>query len=499
MKQDERKILLIEPPFYRLFKDTYSLDRYPLSLGYLAGTIKVKTNWDVMAYNADFYPHNDPLRVSYLAGDGFHNYLKSLENTSHPIWDEIRSVISEYNPRVVGISTKAQNFASACMVSTLAKQFNPEILVIAGGPYPSMVGVQALDCPDIDIAVRGEGENTILELLNAVEDNRKLEEIQGLVYRSDSGIVETEPREFIDDLDSLCFPHESAPQVLKDYKHYPLSAFRYIFTIRGCPYNCFFCGSREIWSRKPRFRSVNNVIEEIKGLQEMGLKTIEFADDTFGIDKQHINDMCDALIRHCPGLEWRCELPVKLVEDKTLSLMKKAGCRTIQIGIESGNNEILKKIRKNITIEDALSTCELITKHGIRLEVFFIIGFPQDTEETLNDTADAMKKVKCDKIIYSIFTPYPGTEAFEFCKENGLIHMDYDVSLYNHQSPSNCFCMNIQPDDFRKIASRIERMVDKKNSRNKIKRIFSSDSLAGMREVGIGESLQRGVKALVGK
>jgi hypothetical protein len=229
MKQDQRKILLIDPPFYRLFKDTYSLDRYPLSLGYLAGTIRKETNWSVMAYNSDFSPESETVKVSHLAGAGFNNYLNNLKELSGQLWREIKSTIAEYKPTVVGISAKSQNFASACIVAKFAKEVNEQIIVIVGGCHPSMVGPDVLNCSDIDVGVKGEGENTIVELLNRIDARKKFDSIQGIVYRKDGQIVETAPREFIIDLDSLCFPHESASEVLKDYDQYPLTAFGNIF------------------------------------------------------------------------------------------------------------------------------------------------------------------------------------------------------------------------------------------------------------------------------
>jgi hypothetical protein len=139
IKQHERNILLIEPPFYRLFKDTYSLDRYPSSLGYLAGAIRKETNWSVLVYNADFYPHSEEMKVSFLSGIGFDNYLKNLEKMSGQVWKEIKLTIEEYNPTVVGISVKSQNFASALMVAELVKTIDRQTVVIMGGA-PSFNG-----------------------------------------------------------------------------------------------------------------------------------------------------------------------------------------------------------------------------------------------------------------------------------------------------------------------------------------------------------------------
>ncbi|MBU0478446.1 B12-binding domain-containing radical SAM protein [bacterium] len=499
MKENQHKILLIEPPFFRLFKDTYSLERYPFSLGYLAGTIKKETNWNVMAYNADFNFPSELIKVSYLASTGFDNYLNNLKDLSSPMWKEIKSTISEYNPTVVGISAKSQNFASACIVAKIAKEIDKQIIVITGGPHPSMVGSGVLNCPDIDVCVKGEGERTIIELIKAIDAQKGFDTIQGIVYRKDGQIVENAPREFIEDLDSLSFPHESATEALKDYDKYPITTFENVFATRGCPYNCFFCGSRKIWGRNVRFRSPDNVIREIKALQKKGLFSIHFDDDIFGINIQYLNDLCNALIKHCPGLKWSCELHVKLVDEQRISLMKEAGCTSIKIGIESGNNEILKKMRKGFTIEQAISACKIIKTYGIRLEAFFIVGFPQETENTLNDTLVTMKKIKCDILIYSIFTPYPGTEAFEFCKENGLINDYYDISLYNHQSPANCFCINITPERFRMLVSKVEKMVDRKNWLKRMERVFSLNTFWKIQKLGIGKSLQKGIRVLTNK
>lgn len=499
MVQNERKILFIEPPFYRLFKNTYSLDRYPLSLGYLTGAVRKNTNWDAAGYNADFSPRSELIEVSYLANVGFDNYLLNLKNLSALIWEEVRRAILEYKPAVVGISAKSQNFTSACIVAKLVKEIDAKIIVIMGGPHPSMVCAEVLKCPEVDLAVIGEGEATIVELLNAIESGKNFDLIKGLVYRKNDLIIENPCREFIENLDSLTFPYDAAKGTLKDFADYPKAAFGYIFATRGCPYNCFFCGSRNIWSRRVRFRSPENVVGEIKKLQKEGIRLFHFVDDNFGVNKRYISDLCNALIKHCPGIKWDCEFHVNLVSNEVISLMKKAGCFFIQIGVESGSNEILKQMRKNITIEEAYAAARSIKKHGILLQAFFIIGFPQETEQSLNDTKAAMKKINCDVLIYSIFTPYPRTEAFEFCKEHGLLGENYDVSLYNHQSPANHFCMYIPKDRFRVLASEIEKAVDRKNKINRIKRIFSLTTFDIIKEIGISRSIKKGLKVLMRK
>lgn len=491
MDAARKRIMLIEPPFYRLFKDSYSLDRYPLGLAYLAATIRRDSGWDVKVYNADFIPRGETQSYAYLAKDGYENYLRRLRDDSSPIWAEVKSKIMEYRPHVAGISAKSQNFASACVIAHIVKEINPSTLVIVGGPHPTMVGAKALDCADIDVCVKGEGEGTILELLNAERNGHNFANIAGIAYRSGPTTSETPARQYIEDLDSLPFPHEGTNAILEDYNRYPLTAFSYVFGTRGCPNNCFFCGSREIWGRKVRFRSVGNIVKEIAALQVRGLRSVHFADDTFGVNRKFIIQLCNEMMLHCPGLKWGCEIHVRLVDDEIIALMKKAGCFQIQVGIESGNNEMLRLIRKNITIEDAFAACRLIKKHGIELEAFFMLGFPQETEASLADTVRAIEDLRCDHVVYSVFTPYPGTEAFDFCNLHGLIPEPFDVSLYNHQSPANSFCLNIPHDRFVALARKAVDLTVRKNRALRIRKILSGNLLWKIRESGLRRSVRK--------
>jgi len=222
-----------------------------------------------------------------------------------------------------------------------------------------------------------------------------------------------------------------------------------------------------------------------------GVSRVHFDDDTFGVSGGRIVELCEAIGRRCPGASWSCELHVNLIDDATVAAMAAAGCRSIQIGIESGNNAVLEAIRKGITIEKALDACRTVNRHGIEMQAFFMVCFPQETEGTLADTFAAMKKIR-GILSYSIFTPYPGTEAFEDCRRRGLVGDDFDVALHNHQSPHNCFCEHIAPDRFRRLVGRIERMVDRNNRPGPLRRVLTGrESLAAV--------LRKGVRRLAGR
>ena len=463
MKRHRKRLLLMTPPFYRLFKDTYALVKHPLSLGYLAAAVRSATDWEVLAYNADFAPVSEPFEVLYLTGRGFRDYLDTLADPWAAIWQEVQSVIAAWAPSIVGISCTSPTFASAAVTASLVRAIDPEITIIAGGPHPTVTGPQVLESPQFDLCVLGEGDRTLVNLLRALESGGDPAAVRGILYRSRHGITATPREDPIAHLDSLGFPHASAGAVLHDYDRYPLQAFQAVMATRGCRNRCFFCGSREIWSGRGRFRSPENVVEEIRRLQQRGLNFIHFDDDTFGVTSEYLCALTSALEHQCPGLRWSCETHVRLITREHLAAMKAAGCTAIQVGIESGNNHLLKLMRKGFTIEEARSACQLVREYGIDLETFFMVGFPQETEASIGDTLEAITQIASSKVIYSIFTPYPGTEAFAFCREQGLIGVDFDLSRHCHQSPENAFCTALTPERFRSLAAEVERLVSAKN------------------------------------
>ncbi|MBI4804281.1 MAG: radical SAM protein [Desulfovibrio sp.] len=413
----------------------------------------------------DFASPEEPqyYRISYLAGEGYRNYLANLNNLDADVWRQAATTVKEYAPHVVGISSKSQNFASAVRLARIVKAINKDTVVVIGGPHPSMAWPEVMKVPEIDFCVLGEGEVTLVELLNALKTGRDPADIPGLALRRNSLVERTSARELIHDLDSLPFPHASAPTTLVDYALYPPHAYQYIFATRGCPHACFYCGSRNVWSRRTRLRSIENVVAELQALRGMGLRSFLFDDDNFGINKSHLKRLCASIGENCPGITWTCEIHADLVDIDTATAMRKGGCNAVAVGIESGNDGVLRAIRKGVTVSKALEACSLLKAQGIEVRAFFIIGFPFDTEDTIADTFKAMQSPHIDKIIYSVFTPYPGTEAYDYCRDKGLIPPDFDVSLYNHQSPANHFCENIPPERFRELASRIEAFVDEKN------------------------------------
>ena len=468
-----KRIMIIDPPFKRLYHDHASLVKFPLALGYLSGAILKWTDWEVQAYNADFNPKRKAISLDNVTRirEGMARYLRTLEDPTAPIWEEVRSAITEFDPGVVGISSKTQNFPSAMRVARIAKQHSPDTLVVLGGPHATLSTHAALDCPDIDVAVLGEGEMTLVELLKARENGAPLSEVAGLACLQDGRKVFTPSRANMPDLDELPFPAQAAPRVLRDYESYPAEAFGYVFSARGCPYACTFCESKAIWTQKTRWRSPENVVRELKLLMERGVRYVYFDDDTFGIHPRYIAELCSLIETECPKLKWGCEITVGVVKERSVEYMRRSGCVRVNIGIESGNNRILRSVKKGHTIEKAYPAVDLCRRKGIEVGAFFMVGFPEETEETLQDTLTAIKKMNADNIMLSIFTPYPGSELFQVCKELGVVDDDFDITIYNHQSPENCFTAFIPRERFKELVREAASVVRRKNSRGRWRRV----------------------------
>ena len=469
-----KRIMIVDPPFKRLYHNNASLVKFPLALGYLSGAVLKWTDWEVQAYNADFNPAKKAIAIGNVTRikEGMAHYLRTLDDPTAPIWAEIRSAITEFDPGVVGISSKTQNFPSAMEVARIAKEHNPDTLVVLGGPHATLSTTAALDCPHIDMAVLGEGEMTLVELLKAWESGAPLNEVAGLAYREDDHkVLFTPSRTNMHNLDQLPFPAQAAPQVLRDYESYPPEAFGYVFSARGCPYSCTFCESKAIWTQKTRWRSPQNVVQELKLLTQRGVRYVYFDDDTFGIHPRYIEELCSLIETECPGLKWGCEITVGVVKERSIEWMRRSGCVRVNIGIESGNNRILRGIKKGHTIEKAYPAVNLCQRKDIEVGAFFMVGFPEETEETLRDTLTAIKRINADNIMLSIFTPYPGSELFQVCKELGVVDDDFDITIYNHQSPENCFTAFIPRERFKELVQEATAIVGRKNSRGRWRRV----------------------------
>jgi radical SAM superfamily enzyme YgiQ (UPF0313 family) len=302
-----------------------------------------------------------------------------------------------------------------------------------GGVHPTIMPEEVLKNQVFDYAIRGEGEKSFLALIQG-EDKRK---IGGLSFKDGNNFVHNPEGEHIKDLDTLPFPAyhllpvEKYRPALGSYKKLPAISF---ISTRGCPGKCTFCLGSYMGGRV-RMHSIKYIIDEIKMLQKnYGIREIHFYDDTFTTYRKKIQEFCTSLIQEKMNLSWVCFARVDFVDEKTLKLMKQAGCHQIMFGIESGNGEILKNINKMTSLDKASEAVKLTKKAGIECRAAFMLGNPGETEETIKQTMDFAKYLDPDIALYNIATPYPGTEMFKWADKNGYL-ITKDWSKYDLSSP----------------------------------------------------------------
>jgi len=456
------KILLINPPWYRFFDE--ELAAYPIGLSYIAGVME-KNGFNVIVYNAD---HETQKKTSLFISPGskmlsrHEQYQAILKDMNHVIWQDIRETIEKHSPDVIGLSVMTPKYGAALNVARLAKKINTNTIIVLGGIHPTIMSEETIKNECVDFVVRGEGEYTFLELMKKIKNGKKdFENVLGISYKKEEKPFHNPDRPLIENLDDLPNPSR---HLLLDKETYHPNAFSKIFSTRGCPYQCTFCGSNKIWKRKVRFRSPEKVVDEIISVKDdYGSKHFVFEDDSFTIDKNFVNSVCDLLIEQKANVEWSCETRANLVTDELIKKMKKAGCTGIVIGVESGSPRILKKIKKGVTIEEIENAARIIKKNSLLFSAFFMIGFPDETEDDINKTIELMKKIKPFTAVLSIFTPYPDTEAYGECLNYGLIPDNINWSTFYHQSPEMHFVKNITKERFNEIVRHTEKIFDEHN------------------------------------
>ncbi|MCD4732327.1 MAG: B12-binding domain-containing radical SAM protein [Bacteroidales bacterium] len=315
---------------------------------------------------------------------------------------------------LIGITVFSPVYFEVIQVFNRIKKIDAKIPVCLGGPYVTTIKDEIFEKTPAEFAVYGEGEITFSELLFHLKGQRDIKDIDGLMYQSDSGEINTNPaRKQIQDIDNLSLPAYD----LFPMDRYPLHR---MVTSRGCPYSCAFCNSSSIWSGSWRKRSPINIIEEIEYLIEnYGKKIFVFGDNSLNIDMARIDELCDLLIDKKTKILWSASIRADKITQPLANKMKQAGCYNVAIGIESANNEILSKIDKQITIEDITEGIKIFKQAGIEVLGQFVIGSPHDTLETVQESFDYAKSSECDFVNFYSVLPFKGTPQWEYVSENG--------------------------------------------------------------------------------
>ncbi|MDD5163425.1 MAG: radical SAM protein [Candidatus ainarchaeum sp.] len=320
---------------------------------------------------------------------------------------------------IVMLTSTASVESDGALAKELGKETNAKTIA---------VGVHATAVPEdtlkkgFDIIARGEYEYTIRELA----EKARLEKVLGISYKKNKKFMHNKNRPLIENLDELPFP---ARELLPNEKYYSAlykNPFTFILAGRGCPQQCIFCAGPQLMSgRRYRFRSPRNIVDELKHIKKNfpKLKSVLFNDDTLNVNKKHILETCDLMIKEKINLPWAAYSRVDSVDEEIAQKMKKAGCFLVKVGFESGNDEILRSMKKGprATAEQGKKCAEIFSKAGIQVHGTFVFGMPGETKETIQKTIDYAKKLDIDFVQFSIAQPYPGTEFFEILKKQGYL------------------------------------------------------------------------------
>ena len=369
-------------------------------------------------------PGNFPLGFMYIAASmeraGFHVDVIDMDVLNLPEKDYIQELRERnYDYFCTGGMITAWNFIK--FSSEAVKQIKPHVKVIIGGGIISSTPKSFLSTGAADVGIIGEGEDAVVEVIQAFESQRPISDVTGITYRSESGeVIETAKRTNLPDLDSLPYPAWdlfNVGEVYCRYSSHPqfwkAKRLGSVYTTRGCPFMCTFCYTE----KSVRQRSVPGILDEISELKNRyNVQHVSFTDDLFVVRKKRTVEFCEALIKADLGVTWSATGRCNIVDPEFCKLMYRAGCRFLGLGIESGSDKVLKAIKKSQTPAQIVEAVKMVQKAGIKPGGTFILGLPPETEETIRETIDVYKQINSYRTHVNRFffaTPYPGTELYD--------------------------------------------------------------------------------------
>lgn len=380
-----------------------------------------------------------PLGICYIAAvlEKAGNEVKLVDSDIEGLsLSGLLDVIREYKPEVIGLTATTPVYSVANSLLIAIKNNFPEIITILGGFHITALPVQTMkECTAIDYGVYGEGEETIKELVKSIQNKKTVDKIKGILWRNDAEIIMNHPRPLIKDLDKLPFPARHLLKMDKYVWSVPgkkMQPMASMITQRGCPYQCIFCGVHTMF-KSVRFRSVKNIVDEVEYIvKTLGIDYINFLDDTLTLNREKVIEMCKEFEKRNLKLTWEGATRANLVDKELLTIMKSAGLVRLSIGVESGSQKILDAIKKGVTLEQMEQAYKWCYELGLETKCSFMIGHPFETKETIQETIDFAKKLKCYQAYINITTPFPGSELYELAKEGygGLKLLTEDWSQY---------------------------------------------------------------------
>lgn len=401
------KVLLIDPPvqIWELMGDCCAP---PLGLAYIAAVLE---------------QHDIPVELIHCNGLGL-------------TWKDLPAIIEKASPDIVGTGAMTPMFSDAVRLVKMAKEIDPDITTVIGGSHVTFTYEETLQrVQDIDIIVRGEGEETVIDLVNSLETSSDLKNVKGIAYRDNGGIIATKKRPPLD-VNTLPLPaYHMLP--MEKYHFEFLEEFSTALSSRGCPFSCTFCSEWDFWGLPWRPRNPESVGEELEIVtRKYKRKSVWFGDDCFNVDDNHIEGICEQIIERDLDVQWfyqgRADFLIK--HKDLLPLMRKTGNIMVQIGVEASTDAELGYMNKKITTDQIRKAVDLMKENDIVSQGLIIVGTPDDTMDSILHKIRFMKSLKVDFPIFTMFTPFPGNKVYEKAKEEGLIE-DFN---YDHFDMAYC-------------------------------------------------------------
>lgn len=380
----------------------YSAVTLPISVGILAGYLLSK-NKEVKVVDELIAPFDKSL-------SDIKDYLRKMEK-----------------PYIFGISCLTINMDRAIRIAKYIKDCYLDSKVIFGGIHPTVLPEESLGTQAVDIVIRGEGEETLFLLCDAIENYKSYFDIAGISFREGPNIKHNLDRPLVDELDNISF----FPYELFDNSKYNLG---FTITSRGCPYSCIFCSQRYVSGRRYRVRSNENVIEEIGLLvNKYHQENISFLDDDFLFSKERVKTLCKLIVQNKFHIKtsFACQTRAKHIDMEILSYLKEAGFTDIGIGFETGSEKLMHLINKSETVKDNIESVRLLHKMGFNSSAFFIFGLPSETSKERLKTYLLSKDLKIKYAKFNNLVPYPGTKLFEIAREEGTLNIEENWKNFN--------------------------------------------------------------------
>lgn len=378
--------------------------------------------------------------------------------------------LDEFRPDIVGITATTPLIMDAFCTARLVKGYNRKILVVLGGAHPTAEPVYSLrQMPEVDVVVRGEGELTMLEIING----KRLDEINGIVYRSNSKIISNKNRKVVENLDSLPFPARHlldknfyfSPNGVLIRGYYGIGTS--IFTARGCPFNCTFCQSGQLRQANDgkyvRFHSPEYIMDEIKHLIDTyHVQHLVFAEDIFSLNKERVFHICDLIIDAGFNkiLKFAANLRVDVIDKELLTKLKSAGFVRAIYGCESGSQNTLNRMGKKTTVRQNLNALRITRQAGLSSEANIIIGSPGEKRQDILDTINFLKSARPDMINRAKLYPIPATGYYVHLLEEGVLRKpwDWDELMDKYVNTDFTFA-DINPGEFNLLKDKMDREI----------------------------------------